>query len=79
MLHSIAFHHQPLSCGNAEITATARAIPPENRLHEGVGYVTPEDEHTGRGPAIRARREAGMRAAHQTRVATRRQLRQDHP
>ncbi len=49
------------------------------RLHEGIGYVTPNDEHEGRGPAIRAAREEGMRAAHQTRVATRRQLRQDHP
>lgn len=48
------------------------------RLHEGIGYVTPNDEHEGRGPAIRAAREEGMRAAHQTRVATRRQLRQDH-
>lgn len=49
------------------------------RLHEGIGYVTPEDEHTGRGAAIRARRQAGLRAARQTRIATRRQLRQDHP
>jgi putative transposase len=39
------------------------------RLHEGIGYVTPEDEHTGRGDAIRA--------AHQARVAFHRQLRQD--
>jgi transposase InsO family protein len=23
------------------------------RLHEGIGYVTPHDEHTGRGDAIR--------------------------
>ncbi|MCB1299509.1 MAG: transposase [Austwickia sp.] len=23
------------------------------RLHSGIGYVTPEDEHTGNGPAIR--------------------------
>jgi putative transposase len=49
------------------------------RLHEGVGYVTPEDEHHGRGTAIRAARRAGLDAAHHTRVATRRQLRQDHP
>lgn len=51
----------------------------EIRLHQGLGYVTPEDEHTGRGAAIRAARKAGLAAAHQTRVATRRQLRQDHP
>ena len=49
------------------------------RLHQGVGYVTPEDEHTGRGPAIRAARRAGLEHAHTTRVATRRQLRQDPP
>jgi putative transposase len=49
------------------------------RLHQGVGYVTPEDEHTGRGPAIRAARRAGLEHAHAARVATRRQLRQDPP
>jgi putative transposase len=49
------------------------------RLHEGLGYVTPDDEHTGRGPAIRAARQAGLNAAHQARVAFRRQLRQDSP
>jgi transposase InsO family protein len=51
----------------------------EVRLHEGIGYVTPNDEHEGRGDAIRAARRAGMQTAHQARVATRRQLRQDHP
>ncbi|HYN18601.1 MAG TPA: integrase core domain-containing protein [Actinomycetes bacterium] len=49
------------------------------RLHQGLGYVTPEDEHTGRGQATRARRTAGMQAAQAARIATRRQLRQDHP
>jgi len=47
------------------------------RLHEGIGYVTPEDEHTGRGPAIRAARQAGLHAAHHARVAFHRLLRQD--
>ena len=47
------------------------------RLHEGIGYVTPEDEHTGRGEAIRAARQAGLNAAHHARVAFHRQLRQD--
>ena len=42
------------------------------RLHEGIGYVTPNDEHEGRGEAIRAARRAGLRNAHDTRVATRR-------
>jgi len=49
------------------------------RLHEGIGYVTPEDEHTGRGPAIRAARQTGLTTAHQARVAFHRQLRQDSP
>ncbi len=49
------------------------------RLHQGLGYVTPEDEHTGRGDAIRAARRAGLQHAHEARVAAHRQLRQDHP
>jgi putative transposase len=49
------------------------------RLHEGIGYVTPDDEHHGRGPAIRAARRAGLDAARQARIAARRDLRQDHP
>lgn len=47
------------------------------RLHEGVGYVTPEDEHYGRGEAIRAARRRGLAQAHRARVAARRQTRQD--
>jgi putative transposase len=49
------------------------------RLHQGLTYVTPEDEHTGRGEAIRGARRAGLQRAHEARVATRRQIRQDHP
>jgi transposase InsO family protein len=49
------------------------------RLHQSIGYVTPDDEHTGRGEAIRAARRAGLQHAHEARVAARRQLRQDHP
>jgi hypothetical protein len=49
------------------------------RLHQGLDYVTPDDEHHGRGDAIRAARRAGLQHAHQARVAYRRQLRQDHP
>ena len=29
------------------------------RLHAGIGYVTPDDEHEGRGPAIRRARKEG--------------------
>jgi transposase InsO family protein len=49
------------------------------RLHQGVGYVTPDDEHTGRGEAIRAARRAGLQRAHEARLAARQQLRQDLP
>ncbi len=49
------------------------------RLHEGIGYVTPDDEHHGRGAAIRAARRAGLTAAHQQRLATNRELPQEHP
>lgn len=47
------------------------------RLHEGIGYVTPEDEHYGRGEAIRAARRAGLANARNIRVATRRKTRKD--
>ena len=38
------------------------------RLHASIGYVTPEDEHHGRGPGIRRARIAGMRRAHTERI-----------
>lgn len=47
------------------------------RLHEGIGHVTPDDEHHGRGEQVRAARRSRLAAAHQQRVATRRELRQD--
>jgi putative transposase len=39
------------------------------RLHASIGYVTPEDEHHGRGPQIRRRRAAGLRRARANRIA----------
>jgi putative transposase len=39
------------------------------RLHAGIGYVTPEDEHEGRGPAIRKARQAGLEQARLRRIA----------
>jgi len=38
------------------------------RLHAGIGYVTPDDEHHGRGPAIRRARTAGLKRAHAERI-----------
>ena len=47
------------------------------RLHAGIGYVTPDDEHQGRGPAIRKAREAGLEQARLRRIAYHRA--QHHP
>ena len=38
------------------------------RHHAGIGYVTPDDEHTGRGDAIRQARTEGLRRARQQRI-----------
>lgn len=43
------------------------------RLHAGIGYVTPDDEHEGRGEQIRKARREGLRAAREQRIAYRRQ------
>ena len=42
--------------------------PQENRLHEAIGYVTPDDEHHGRGAAIRRARKIGMKDARRDRI-----------
>jgi transposase InsO family protein len=42
------------------------------RLHAGIGYVTPDDEHHGRGDTIRRARRDGLAAARQARVTYRR-------
>ena len=46
------------------------------RLHAGIGYVTPNDEHEGRGPAIRKARQAGLEQARLQRLAWHRKHRQ---
>jgi transposase InsO family protein len=45
------------------------------RLHAGIGYVTPDDEHHGRGPTIRRARTIGLRDARQARIDYNRQHR----
>jgi putative transposase len=45
------------------------------RLHAGVGYVTPEDEHEGRGEQIRRGRRAGMHRTRARRITYHREQR----
>lgn len=47
----------------------ARADYNGRRLHAGIGYVTPDDEHAGRGEAIRQARRNGLARARATRLA----------
>lgn len=49
------------------------------RLHQGIGYVTPNDEHEGRGEAIRKARQAGLEHARHSRLAWHRQHRHNQP
>ncbi len=49
------------------------------RLHSSIGYVTPDDEHTGRGKAIRQARREGLEKARQQRLAYNRNHRKDQP
>jgi transposase InsO family protein len=49
------------------------------RLHESIGYVTPDDEHTGRGPAIRQARLDGLAAAAAARKDHHRRTRTNSP
>jgi putative transposase len=49
------------------------------RLHAGIGYVTPNDEHEGRGEQIRKARQAGLEQARLRRLAWHREHRQPEP
>lgn len=49
------------------------------RLHQGIGYVTPNDEHEGRGEAIRQARRDGMQQARLRRLAHHRAERENQP
>jgi putative transposase len=47
------------------------------RLHASIGYVTPDDEHQGRGDAIRQQRRDGLAAAREARIAYRQNTTQE--
>jgi putative transposase len=49
------------------------------RLHAGIGYVTPDDEHQGRGEGIRQARRDGLAAARENRIAYRRTTQENQP
>lgn len=49
------------------------------RLHAGIGYVTPDDEHRGKGETIRQARQHGLRRADQARRAARRTTNRPKP
>jgi len=57
--------------------AVVRAHYNSVRLHQGIGYVCPNDEHEGRGEAIRKAREAGLEHARLQRLARHRAQRDD--
>lgn len=57
--------------------AVVRAHYNSVRLHQGIGYVCPNDEHEGRGETIRKAREAGLDQARLRRLATHRAERED--
>ncbi|HEX2063261.1 MAG TPA: integrase core domain-containing protein [Acidimicrobiales bacterium] len=48
------------------------------RLHEAIGYVTPDDEHEGRGEAIREARRQGLARAREQRLAYHRRTDTNH-
>lgn len=47
------------------------------RLRAGIGYVTPHDEHQGKGEVIRRLRQEGLRAAQAARIVYRRNNKQN--
>ncbi len=49
------------------------------RLHAGIGYVTPDDEHEGRGEGLRQARRLGLEQARRTRIEYRRNQKAETP
>ena len=51
----------------------------QTRLHAAIGYVTPDDEHTGRGQQIRQARTEGLRRAREQRLDYHRRNHNNNP
>ena len=49
------------------------------RLHQAIGYVTPNDEHYGKGDKIRQARREGLEQAKQNRINTNRKTKTNQP
>jgi putative transposase len=68
-------HEWPHLCALADPVDLARELDAVRhqynhvRLHAGIGYVTPADEHEGRGLAIRHARRVGLARAREQRIA----------
>jgi transposase InsO family protein len=68
-------HEWPYLCALTDPADLARELEAVRsqynllRLHAGIGYVTPDDEHEGRGPAIRRARQLGLTRAREQRIA----------
>ena len=68
-------HEWPHLCGLTDPADLSRELDAVRhqynhvRLHAGIGYVTPADEHEGRGPAIRHARRIGRARARAQRIA----------
>jgi transposase InsO family protein len=78
-------HEWPYLCAVADPADLARELDAVReqynsvRLHAGIGYVTPNDEHEGRGPQIRRARREGLDRARAARIAARRYPQQELP
>jgi putative transposase len=78
-------HDWPHLCGLRDPADLARELDAVRhqyntvRLHAAIGYVTPDDEHDGRGPAIRRARRIGLDRARAARIAARRHPQQELP
>jgi len=71
--------HPPLPGPTRHPHLHDRGRPPENRLDEAIGYVTPDDEQAGRGEDIRQARIEGLRRAHEERLAYHRRSTEERP